>query len=87
MLQNRAWARFAQGNRLCLPQFGVANASTYVKRSERGQLQQIINAYGGDIQTLQQLLRRCRGQDRVLDISRVIGVDVRPNGQLVVFTI
>lgn len=88
VMQNRAWTRFAQGNRLCLPPFGVANASRYVKRTEQAQLQQMLNAYGNDIRVLQQMLLRCRnGQNRMIDVSRVIGVDMRPNGQLVVFTI
>lgn len=88
VLQNRAWMRFAQGNKVCLANFGVANASTYVRKSERAKLQQILGAFSGDIRTLQQMMRRCRnGQGRMIDISRVIGVDLRPDGQLVVFTI
>lgn len=88
VLQNRAWLRFAQGNKLCLANFGVANAASYVGQNERAALQQLIAAFGADIQTLQQMMRRCRnGQNRLVDISRVIGVDLRPDGQIVVMTI
>lgn len=88
VLQGRAWARFARSGQVCLPEFGVANASGFVRPNERRQLQQLVNAFGKDIQTLQQMMRRCRnGQDRRVDIDRVIGVDLRPDGQVVVMTI
>lgn len=88
VLQNRAWLRFAQGNKLCLPTFGVANVASWVRPNEQGALQQMIAAYGSDIQTLQQLMSRCRnGQNRIVDISRVIGIDLREDGQIVVMTI
>jgi hypothetical protein len=86
ILQNRAWLRFAQGNKICLPQFGVANVSSWVKPSEYAGLQQLIAAYSSDIATLQQMMKRCRnGQNRMVDASRVIGIDFK-DGQLVVMT-
>lgn len=86
VLQSRAWLRFAQGNKICLPQFGVANVSNWVKPSEYAALNQLIASYSGDIATLQQMMKRCRnGQERLVDASRVIGVDFK-DGQLVVMT-
>jgi hypothetical protein len=86
ILQNRAWLRFAEGNKICLPQFGVANVTGWVKPSEYAGLQQLIAAYSGDIATLQQMMKRCRnGQNRIVDASRVIGVDLK-DGRIVVMT-
>jgi hypothetical protein len=86
VLQNRFWLRFAQGNKVCLPAFGVANVANWIKPNEYGGLYQLLGAYGDDIATLQQMLKRCRnGQDRRVDIGRVIGVDFK-DGQVVVMT-
>lgn len=88
ILENRAWLRFAQGNRLCLPTFGVANVASWVRPNEYGDLQRLLAAYGQDIATLQQMMKRCRnGQQRMVDIGSVIGVDLRADGQIVVMTI
>ena len=87
ILENRAGLRFAQGNRVCLPAFGVANVSGWVRPREYGALQRMLAAYGSDIATLQSMMARCRkGQQRALDLSRVIGVDLRRDGTVVVMT-
>lgn len=88
IMQNRAWMRFAQGNRICLPAFGVANVGSIVGSSNSGGLQRLVDAYGSDIATLQQMLRRCRnGQQQALDIDRVVGVDFSADGRVTVYSL
>ena len=48
ILADRAWLRFVQGNRLCLPSFAVMNVASWVRQSDQGALQQLINAYAAD---------------------------------------
>lgn len=88
ILENRAWMRFALNNKICLPQFGVKSVAGMVRPNEMGQLQQVLAAYGSDIATLQQMMKKCRnGQNQMVDVGRVIGVDLKDNGQIVVMTI
>jgi hypothetical protein len=87
ILQERAWLRFAQGNKLCVSNFGVADVASWVKPREYEKLQQLIVAFGPDIQMLQQMMKRCRnGQNRLVDVARVIGIDLKENGEIVVMT-
>ena len=88
ILADRAWLRFVQGNRLCLPSFAVMNVASWVRQSDQGALQQLINAYASAIGIMQQMMLRCRnGQGRLVDLSRVIGVQLRDDGRIVVMTI
>ena len=88
ILADRAWLRFVQGNRLCLPSFAVMNVAVWVRQGDQGALQQLINAYASDIGIMQQMMMRCRnGQGRLVDLSRVIGVQLRDDGRIVVMTI
>jgi hypothetical protein len=91
ILENRAWLRFAQRNQLCLPAFGVAQMSSWLPARDSNALPRLLNAYSQDIGTLQALLKNCRGAGRGMlgqvDLGRVIGLDQRGDGSLVLFVL
>lgn len=91
ILENRAWLRFAQRNRICLPTFGVAQMSSWLSARDSNALPRLLNAYSQDIGTLQALLKNCRGAGRGMlgqvDLGRVIGLDQRGDGSLVLFVL
>lgn len=88
VLQNRAWLRYAAGNAICLPGYGVANVEGWLPQKDWGQLQQLVASYAQDIYTLRTMLAKCRsngGRIGQADLNRVIGVDVRADGTPVLF--
>lgn len=89
VLQNRAWLRYAQRNQLCLPAFGVSQVGTWLPPADSRALPGLLNTYAQDIDTLQALLKNCRKGGRSMlgqiDLDRVIGLDQRRDGSLVLF--
>jgi hypothetical protein len=88
VLQNRAWLPLVQGRQLCLRRFGIADVGSWVRPGEREHLHRLLGAFVEDIALLRQLLNRCRnGQQRRIDIGRVVGVDLRADGLVVMMVI
>lgn len=89
MLQNRAWLRFAAGNAVCLPGYGVANIQGWLPQKDMPQMQQLVASYAQDIYTLRTMLSKCRakgGRIGEAELNRAIAVDIQ-NGMPVLFVL
>ena len=90
VLAARDWIALANGRAICLSNFGKAEVSNILPQSDWSGLNQALPSYAQDISTLRQLLANCRSSSQrqaldVRDLNRVIGIDIKRNGQPVLY--
>lgn len=90
MLAERNWIRLVDGRAICLGNFGTADVSNVLPRSDWAGLNAALPHYAQDISTLRQMLANCRSPQQrqaldVRDLNRVIGIDIGRGGRPVVY--
>lgn len=89
LIDDRRWARFADGDALCLPNTRTAGVEGYLNKRELQVLPAQLKRRASVIADLRGHLKRCSGNGSVdaATRERVIGVSVLENGQAVLIVL